>query len=395
MKLSLNVRAASGRIARLLRDPSVRIALATFIIIRVVLSVWMWGVRQAYPVPLPPHPILRPYVGVAVETNPWLEPWQRWDTLHYQAIAERGYAAFDSALFVPPLYPLLMRGLGALLGGRTLLAGILISNLACLGCLIAMYRLTLQEMADSAAARRSVIYLASFPAAFFLLAAYTESLYLLAAILALYAVGNKRWWTAGVWGAVASLTRLPGALIVVPLAYAAWEAWRREHAWPVWSAVVLTLIGAAVFPLYVWLGLHLPPWTPLLVQSARFGGGLTWPGANMLEAARRILAGQFYVADVLDLVFLLIFLMCAVPVCRKLSRVCAIYYAVLLLSYLTRIGGQEPLLSTARYVLALFPALMLWGKWGERPWVNRFILYPAWVGLLFMSGQFAVWGWVG
>jgi len=372
-----------------------RVPLTTFVVMRLALSVWMWGVRQVYPVSLPPHPVLRPYLGIAVETHPWLEPWQRWDTLHYQAIAERGYTAFDSALFAPPLYPLLMRGVGALLGGQTLLAGILISNLACLGSLIALYQLTLQEIGDSAAAGRAVVYLASFPTAFFLIAAYTESLYLLAAIWALWAIRKRRWWQAGAAGAIASLTRLPGALILFPLAYAAWQAWRRERIWRAWSAVVLPLVGALVFPLYIWLDLRLPPWTPLWVQSARFGGGLTWPGANMLETVRHILAGSSYVIDLFDLGFLLIFLACAIPVWRKLSRTCAVYYFIVLLTYLMRMGGSQPLLSTARYVLALFPAFILWGTWGERPWVNRLILYPAWLGALFMSGQFAIWGWVG
>jgi len=243
--------------------------------------------------------------------------------------------------------------------------------------LIALYRMSAYELSDQAAAGRSIIYLATFPSAFFFLSGYTEALYLLAAILALYTVAKERWWQAGLWGALASLARLPGALIVVPLVYAAWTDWPRTRSWRAWPAVVLTLIGAAVLPLYTWLGLHLPPWTPLVVQSARFNGGLAWPGANMLEAVRRIWVGQFFVADVLDLVFLTIFLVCAVPVWKKLSRPCGVYYAAILLTYLTRMGGAGPLLGTARYVLALFPAFILWGKRGERPWVNRLILYPS------------------
>ena len=88
-------------------DPAWRTAIVVFLIARIALTIWMWGVRQVYSTPLLPDPVLRPYVGVAVEQNPWLEVWQRWDTLHYQAIAERGYEAFKGALFVPPLYPFL------------------------------------------------------------------------------------------------------------------------------------------------------------------------------------------------------------------------------------------------------------------------------------------------
>jgi hypothetical protein len=75
----------------------------------------------------------------AVETNPWLEPWQSWDTLHCQAIAERGFAAFDSALYVPPLYPGLIRLTSALLGTDSLVSGLIVSNVAALAGMAAFY----------------------------------------------------------------------------------------------------------------------------------------------------------------------------------------------------------------------------------------------------------------
>jgi hypothetical protein len=46
-------------------------------------------------------------------------------------------------------------------------------------------------------------------------------------------------------------------------------------------------------------------------------------------------------------------------------------------------------------VLVLFPAFQELGRIGANPWVNRMVLYLSWLGLLFMSGQFAIWGWVG
>ncbi len=131
---SKKIRALLGemkaRLASLWGDPAVRYGVVTFLVVRLALAGWMFAVRQVYAQPLPPHPVSRPYLGVQPEENPWLEPWQRWDTLHYQAIAERGYTAFNSALFTPPMLPLLMRGVSVLTGGNTLVAGIAVSNLA-------------------------------------------------------------------------------------------------------------------------------------------------------------------------------------------------------------------------------------------------------------------------
>ena len=68
-------------------------------------------------------------------------------------------------------------------GGETayLLAGLLISNAACLALFYYFYRLVEMET-DARLARRSLVYLALFPTAFFLLAAYAESLLLLCAV---------------------------------------------------------------------------------------------------------------------------------------------------------------------------------------------------------------------
>lgn len=244
-------------------------------------------------------------------------------------------------------------------------------------------------------ARRAVLYLAVFPASFFLFAAYTEAPFLLAAVLSLRAARRRSWVWAGFWGGAAALTRLTGALMLVPLAYAAWAAWRDDGDRRGWVAVGITLLAVLIFPLYVWTAYRLPPWTPWLAQTARFQGWIALPGANLVEAGRRLAAGEGFLSDLLDLGFILVFLACAWPVWKRLRPIYAWYYLPLLGLYLVRISDMQPLLGTARYVLALFPAFMVLAEWGGRRRVHRAIVYASWAGLLFMSGQFALWGWVG
>ena len=366
-----------------------------FFFVRFLLLFWMWGLRHVFPQPIIPDPVLRPYLGVAIEENPWLEPWQRWDTLHYQAIAERGYGAFDSALFVPPLFPLLMKVVGSVLGGNTLIAGILISNAAFLCSLIVLYRLTSYEMQNVDVARRAILYLSSFPSAFFLLAAYTESLFLLASLLTMLYVRKEKYWQAGIWGCLAALTRLPGVMILLPLIYHALVKCVKERIWKPWIAVIITLVGSALFPLYVWLVLHSPPWTPWKIQEARFRGGLAFPGANILEAIQEIFNGNASISRLIDIVFLLFFILCLTQVWRQLPRIYSIFYIAFIGIYLIRTSMIDPLLSIDRYVLVLFPAFMVMGYWGRMPIVHRAILYFSWIGLLYLSGQFAIWGWAG
>lgn len=356
------------------------------------LGLWMRFIRQAFPA-LPSTFTPDLYAGTAPETNPWLEPWQRWDTPQYQAIAERGYSAFETAFFTPPLFPYLMRWTAPLFGGNTLAAGLFVSGLAFLGCLLAIHRLARFELHDESAAMRTVVYLAFFPAAVFLVAAYNESLFLLGAILCLYWARKEQWLAAGLTGGFAALARLPGILLLLPLTYAAWEAWRRglRRGWGAPLSMGTILAG---WYAYQWIVLHQPPTAILTAQNQR-GGYLTLPGLNIVEAFRRILTGQLVFENLLEVGFTLTFIVLTIFIWKKLARLYGLYAAALMLFFLSRMGSPQPLVSMTRYCLEIFPAFLLLAMWGSRPWVHRLILYLAWIGLLFFSAQFAIWGWVG
>lgn len=374
---------------------SLRIALPIFLGVRVLLLLWMWGVRQLFPDPLPPLPGVRPYVGVEPQTNPWLEPWQRWDTPIYQAIAERGPQAFGGALFTPPLYPALMRVTGELVGGNSLLGGLIVSNLAYLGALVAFHQIALEERSQWITAQRATLYLAVFPTAFFFMAAYTESLLLLGATVALLGAARRRWLLAGLAGATASLSRLIGVAIAVPLSYLGYRGWRESRSgWP-WIPLLATLAGAAVLPTYAWQVLGRSPLAPFQAQSDYFKVSLVFPGWSVVQAVGRLVAGHALMADVLDLAFLGLFVVCGVAVWRRYSTSLGLLYAATLAPMLIRSGVTQPLLGTTRYVLALFPAFIVMAEWGANRWRHRLILYGSTAGLLFLSGQFALWGWVG
>ena len=376
-------------------DPAWKYALITFAVMRVFFSVWMWGIRQVFPGELPPNPVLRPYLDIRPEPNPMLEVWQRWDALHYQAIAERGYAAYDTALFSPPLFPMLIRQVNRIIG-NTLIAGIIVSNAAFLVALVYWYRLVRLET-NPVVARRSVLYLASFPTAFFFIAPYTESIYFLAAVLVFYSLQKENYITAGFWVAVGSLTRLPGFFLVIPLLYHFMKYWRsgdRRYRKLI-PALLVGATGVMAYPLFVWLFLDLPPLTPFFVQAERFAGGFSVPGYNILQGFRQIFEGWFVVTNILDILAVLLFSTGLIIAWKRLRTDLVVYCAAILLLLLTRYSALQPLLSMVRYVLSLFPVLIIFAYWGERPVINRVYLYASWLISLYLSAQFALWGWVG
>jgi hypothetical protein len=149
----------------------------------------------------------------------------RWDAPHYLDIAKLGYTAehlppphHDQWLFIVfyPLYPALVALVKPLFGTEFNAATVLSWGFLAGACWW-IYKLA-RLHGDRGQAARAVKYLLVFPAAVFLGAPYTESLFLLLTALCLYALAEGRWWAAGVAGFFAALTRNLGALLVIPFA---------------------------------------------------------------------------------------------------------------------------------------------------------------------------------
>jgi hypothetical protein len=327
----------------------------------------------------------------------------RWDTGFYVSIAEEGYryqgVPLPSVAFFP-LYPLFMRALGALVGDA-LVAGILISNAALLLATMLLYRLA-DESWGQAVAERTIWYFLIFPAAFFGTAVYSESLFLLAAIGALYFARRGYWEVAALLGIAASLTRFTG-LIVAPMLLAEW--WMQRQNRPAETRPSrLAPLAAAVVPLgtlayvaYLQRAFGDPlafvhgaaawarqPQSPLVTITAL----LQTPEGGWWSA---LLAGRIHPDNWLDLGFVLLFL--ALGVVLLLQRRWSEGVYVTLGTAVALSSGL--LMSQRRYVWVLFPAFILLAQWGDRPWVDRIVTALSLLLLGVFTALFANGYWVG
>jgi len=145
----------------------------------------------------------------------------RWDTAFYHSIATAGYR-WDPAVFRHenivffPLYPLLMRWGGALMGGHPLLAGLFVSLIAFAGAIALLYRLAVLEVGE-AHAGPVILLLSTFPFAVFYSAVYTESLFLFLTVGAFYAMRRGHLAGAALCGVAAGLSRPNGLWLALPL----------------------------------------------------------------------------------------------------------------------------------------------------------------------------------
>lgn len=164
-----------------------------------------------------------------------------WDGAFYRDIAEHGYDLVgpDGARF-HPLLPLLgQSGFGVLL---------IVQISALLAGAIA-HRLCVTVLHDPDLARRAATLVAIAPPAFCLVLAYAEAPFILLSGLQLLMVHQRRWGWAAVLGALATLARPMGVLLVVPALVVALQdrAWRRP------SPGVLAALAAPPLAMLGWL----------------------------------------------------------------------------------------------------------------------------------------------
>lgn len=191
-------------------------------------------------------------VPEAWDDRPVLASLTSFDAVYYLGIADEGYHAEpvradhrDWVFF--PAFPFVVRAASVLTVGDVAIAAVLVSNLAFVGALAALYALS-RRYFDHATSIRSLVYLAIAPGAVAFAMAYSESLFLLLAVGAFLAAERGRWvWMAALIAA-ASLTRLPGVLLIIPLAILIWRRPETPRSRLVWLAAgPLAVAGFAAY----------------------------------------------------------------------------------------------------------------------------------------------------
>jgi hypothetical protein len=332
----------------------------------------------------------------------FLAPWYRWDSVSFVDIAENGYASNLVNTARPPLYPLLTRGM-AVLFSPTLLAGLIVANLAAIAAMYLLY-LVIADAWDEQLARESVFGLAVYPTAFFLVAAYTESLFLALSLGCLYTYKHSRWWLAALLGCAAVLTRLQGIVLAAPMVWLAAEAFfvRRERSIKELALrlapVGLMAVAWLGYAVYVRYGLQADwPWVTL---STAWFQRVGWPWEGMVGNLRALtihpidtpISGPAQFFD-LALVGGALALLGAAVWRRRMPAYYGLYAALTILIILVKIDNLQLLVSASRYLLVVFPimtaAALVFNKTGKYVWYSLSI-----GGQMIMLVLFYWWIWV-
>lgn len=325
----------------------------------------------------------------------WLEIWNRWDAPHYLDIARDGYVSegVQSRWIVfYPLYPWLVR-LCAFVLSDELVAAFFVSTVASVVAGLLLWRLAGRDETDETA-RASVFFLFVFPTSYFLHIGYTESLFLALALGSFLAARGRRWWLAGSLGALASLSRVNGLMLVPALAVEAFLQYREEGRRWRWEWLWVLLAGAG-FGVYLLLNASVfgDPFAFLKTQDAYWYKSLTWPWVGLVGAWKAIWERAPSEAQMVgwqELFFVLLGLACTVWCWFRLRA----SYAVWMTANWLLWTSTKFVLSVPRYTLIMFPIYILFArKAAERPEWGGVIAVWSLLLLALFAGRFAQGMW--
>jgi hypothetical protein len=157
----------------------------------------------------------------------------------------------------------------------------------------------------------------------------------------------------------------------------------------------LILIGAGLFPAYMWIALRLPPWAIFQSQDSAFHRSLSLPGLNLWYAIKNFFSGISPIVNGSDLIFALLFIAGTIIVWKKLPIIYSIYTTSFMILYLSTTTFPYSLYSISKFVIILFLIFLSIPIIVKSQKIRLSILWISFAGLLFNSAQFAIWGWVG
>jgi hypothetical protein len=332
---------------------------------------------------------VHPYYGIKAYPISWLAIWQRYDANWYMSIAEHGYGKVPGDFHFPPLFPVLIRTV-SLLTGNSFIAGLLISHLAALLTIKLLYDL-FHEWMPAALAKRAIVYFLVFPTSFFLFSVYSESIFLVFVLVSMQMMKRKSWVWAGIWIFCAILTRLQAVALFPALLYLIYKDKPFLKKPAHWVSLIFPALAGFVFLLLRRQGgeSNVVPTVELV-----WGTHLATPWESYGYALHTIASGQAFFRDFLNLFIATLFIFMLVIGWRKLPIEYSLYTAGSILIMLSRIVEGQPLSGMTRFALSLFPMFILLGLIGEKPILNRLILYPAILLNIFLCTQFWMWVWV-
>lgn len=312
----------------------------------------------------------------------------RWDSFWYLDIAQNGYSfkgpeKLSNIVFFP-LYPFLIRVTSFFTAGNLILAGWILSSIFLFLALLYLFKLV-KEFHPGINPYLPIIFLLIFPTAFFLNAVYTESLFLFLSLATFYYGLKKKFLGASVFGLLASLARITGVLLFIPLL---WE-YLKSCNFNVVRSLNLKLLPIFLMPVGT-LSLFFYHYLKFNDFLLFFKVESWWGRMFRLNKDHFLLFSSPAIVNFcLDVFFIIFVLVVLCFVFKKLRT----SYGLYMLATLAVVLSTGTLMSGGRYILVLFPIYILLAstknQYLQQAWIFISILFLAMYTILFVNNYWA------
>lgn len=312
----------------------------------------------------------------------------RWDSFWYLDIAKNGYSfngegKLSNIVFFP-LYPFLIKTLSLCPGIDFILAGWMLTLVFLLLSLFYLFKLV-KEFHPKINPYDPIFLLLIFPTAFFLNAIYTESLFLFLSLATFYYALKGEYKTASIFGLLASLTRITGILLFIPLL---WEYFKK-HNLNLARYFKLDFLSIFLIPLGTlsfFVFHHIKFNDFFLFLKVQSWWGRTF---NFNEEHFTFFTNPAIVNFIIDVLFVAFALLITYFVFKKLR----VSYGIYMLSTLAIALSTGTFMSIGRYILILFPIYILGAsiknQYLKQIWIFISILLLSMNIILFVNNYWA------
>ena len=332
-----------------------------------------------------------------IYSNDLLDLPARWDTGWYLTIANEGYlynpnasADYQQNIAFFPAFPMSVRYLSIVLGRQPLWTGVLISIVAFYVALIYFLRLARSELSDEDQAVAAVTLIAVYPFAVFFSAAYTEGLFLLTLIGAVYHFRQDQLWRSAFWGFLCGLTRPPGCFLSVVLGLMALRSTRERG--PLARRLLAASapgFGMLTFSAFIYQLTGNPfQWTEQNVAWGRVYKGLDEIVTDRVTFVANNGFYSYMSTQTIDLFYSLAVILCLAAVWPVYRRFGLPYAAFIVLNVLPPMSAGG-MLSMGRVTSVLFPVFLWMGAAvparHRAAWIVGFALMQGFVAVMFFT----------
>lgn len=317
-----------------------------------------------------------------------INTYMQWDANNYFRIATGGYSyhvengAYTTLAFFP-LYPWIVRVFNLFIRNMTA-SGLVVSSLAYSGACAYMYNMMSSDY-NKQTTIRAIVFMSVFPHSLFFGTMMNESMLLFTAMATLYYIRRHSWAKAGIFGALASLSRLAGIMLVIPAAvewiehYRIIKLLRKKSFKKIWQLFYKKALWIFVMPLgtFIYLACNYHTtgeWFKFLeYQETIWNNTTVYWGKCLSVILDRVAHDTSFTRYALWLPEFIAILFAAILLIYGIRRTRNLYTSFLVVYMIINMSMGWPL-SIARYMTCAIPAFMILSDFSERhKWTEQLI----------------------